>query len=127
MFCASGRHHDLLSIQARGTGAASAAVAVVLDECDDLARLSTAEGRGKARNVAVTVFSSLANQGAKFFVWPPTPSSVFCVPLAHAACGADSDLIGARSRAWSVVCSVASRLLLSYRWLRNVASGLVGG
>ena len=31
---------------------------VVLDECDDLARLSTAEGRGKARNVADRVFLS---------------------------------------------------------------------
>ena len=30
----------------------------MLDECDDLARLSTAEGRGKARNVADRVFLS---------------------------------------------------------------------
>ena len=30
----------------------------MLDECDDLARLSTAEGRGKARNVPDRVFLS---------------------------------------------------------------------
>ena len=29
----------------------------MLDECDDLARLSTAEGRGKARNVPDRVFA----------------------------------------------------------------------
>ena len=42
----------------RGERARPRRCGVVLDECDDLARLSTAEGRGKARNVPDRVFLS---------------------------------------------------------------------